>query len=627
MSYSHRSPTLSTLGSTACVLDAATTRPRRQRPAHDRTMPDALHPFAQTPTESDVPTLPSDDFARRASLRVTNLMWFLGAGASASAGLPTATDMIWEFKQKLFVSQRRGSLQTVSDLSHPTVRDRLQAHIDSLGFPSPGAPDEYAALFEAVYPAESDRQKYLDAKLVGAKPSYGHMALATLMRAKLTRIVWTTNFDALIADACARAFGTTSALTTVALDAPELADQVIAAERWPVEIKLHGDFRSRRLKNTGDELRHQDVRLRRALSEQCCRFGLVVAGYSGRDDSVMDTLEQAIGRPGAFPAGLFWLHRGDGPPLPRVDRLLNRGAQIGVDVAFVPTQNFDESLRDTIRLLDSVDTQPLAEFAAERRPWTPASLPPARAKGWPVVRLNALPVVEAPSTCRRVVCGIGGTSEVRRAVEAARVDVMAVRSQTGVLAFGADTDVRTSFDAFGITEFDLHTLEIRRRRYESAERGLLRDALTTAIGRHRGLLASRRRRSDLLQPADPQDPLWQGLRALVGSLSGTVPDHPGLKWSEGVSTRLDWASDRLWLLIEPCTVFEEVSDRDRTAAADFARERNVARYNRALNELIGFWAQYLARDGEEMRALGVGHGVDAAYRLSSITGFSRRIIA
>ena len=93
---------------------------------------------------------------------------FLGAGASASAGLPTAIDMIWEFKQKLYVSQRRGSLPTVSDLSHPLVRARLQAHVDSLGLPPSGAPDEYADLFEAVYPAESDRQKFLDAKVAGA---------------------------------------------------------------------------------------------------------------------------------------------------------------------------------------------------------------------------------------------------------------------------------------------------------------------------------------------------------------------------------------------------------------------------------------------------------------------------
>jgi hypothetical protein len=102
-------------------------------------------------------------------------MWLLGAGASASAGIPTARDMVWEFKQLLFVSQRRISPQAVADLSNPAIRAQLQAHIDASEYlPGSGAADEYAALFEAVYPAETDRRAYLDSKMAGAKPSYGH---------------------------------------------------------------------------------------------------------------------------------------------------------------------------------------------------------------------------------------------------------------------------------------------------------------------------------------------------------------------------------------------------------------------------------------------------------------------
>jgi hypothetical protein len=58
---------------------------------------------------ASVPEIGADDFARRFSLRAPNLMWFLGSGASAAAGIPTAFDMIWEFKQQLFISQRRVS--------------------------------------------------------------------------------------------------------------------------------------------------------------------------------------------------------------------------------------------------------------------------------------------------------------------------------------------------------------------------------------------------------------------------------------------------------------------------------------------------------------------------------------
>ena len=165
-------------------------------------------------------------------------MWLLGAGTSASAGIPTAWDMIWEFKQQLYVSQRRVALKTVADLSNPAVRRQIQDFIGSQeAFPAPESPEEYAILFEAVYPSEADRRTYIDAKITGAKPSFGHIALATLMKAGHTKLVWTTNFDPLIADGCARVFSGTGNLSTVALDAPDIGRQIINGERWPAEIK------------------------------------------------------------------------------------------------------------------------------------------------------------------------------------------------------------------------------------------------------------------------------------------------------------------------------------------------------------------------------------------------------
>lgn len=576
---------------------------------------------------ANLPQIGADDFARRFSLRAGNLMWLLGAGASASAGIPTAWDMVWEFKQRLFISQRRVSLQSVADLSSPVIRGHLQAHVDSSGhFPASGHTDEYAALFEAVYPADADRRAYLDGKMGGAKPSYGHLALATLMHAQLTRLVWTTNFDALLADACAKVYDATGPLTTVALDAPDLAAQLIGEGRWPIELKLHGDFRSRRLKNTSDELRHQDVRLRQVLVDSCRRFGLVVAGYSGRDDSVMDALEQALDHPNAFPVGLFWLCRGKDPPLPGVAQLLKRAAEMDVEAALVPIENFDEILRDLMRLIEGIDTNVLDSFASERRRWSGAPRPSGR-RSWTVVRLNALPVTQAPTVCRRVLCQVGGQIEARVAVEKAGVNVLVARVRAGVLAYGADADVRTAFEVHNITEFDLHTIETKRLRYESGERGLLRDALTSAITRERGLDVTRRRSTDLLAPADPQHAAWAPLQSLAGTIDGTVKDHPELRWREGVGTRLDWADDRLWLLIEPRTVFDGLTEDNRAVAADFARERTFKRYNRQLNELIVFWAALLAGDGGDLRALGIGDGVDALFRLSPDTGFSRRATA
>jgi hypothetical protein len=570
-----------------------------------------------------LPEIGADDFARRFSLRSSNLMWLLGAGASASAGIPTAGDMIWEFKQTLFVTQRRVSPKMVADLSSPAIRAQLQAHIDSLGrLPATGAPEEYAALFEAVYPAEADRRVYLDSKMSGAKPSYAHIALATLMRAQLCRLVWTTNLDPLIADACARVYDGTGYLTTATLDAPALAKQCVDEGRWPVEVKLHGDFRSRRLKNTSDELRLQDEQLRRILVDSCRRFGLVVAGYSGRDSSVMDALDEAT-QAGAFPAGVFWLHRGEDPPLPRVGYLLAKAAALGIDAALVCIENFDEIMRDLMRLKVDIDTRVLLEFALDRRRWSAAPAPGGH-RGWPVVRLNALPVVETPTVCRRIVCSVGGHADVRNAVEAAGVDVLATRTKAGVLAFGTDADMRSAFDAYGIADFDLHTIETKRLRYDSGDRGLLRSALTRAITRQLGLTAIRHGNTDLLAPSDPRCDAWAELKQQAGPLTGTVTSNSELRWHEGVGIRLDWADERLWVLIEPRIVFEGINEENRGVAADFSRERSVKRYNRQLNALIAFWAKRIAADGSELRAFGIGDGVDAVFRLSGDTAFSRR---
>lgn len=240
------------------------------------------------------------------------------------------------------------------------------------------------------------------------------------------------------------------------------------------------------------------------------------------------------------------------------------------------------------------------------------------------MRLNALPLLRAPTQCRKVVCEVGGYKEAAAAVEKAGVDVIIARVRAGVLAYGSDAEVRSAFEAHRITVFDLHSIETKRLRYDSGERGLLRDALSRAIARSRALDIYRRRNTDLFAPSDPSADVWKPLRQLVPPLSGVVEGFPNLRWREGIGTRLDWADERLWLLIEPRIVFDGLTEENRAAATDFARERTVKRYNRTLNDLIAFWARILAGDETDMRALGISDGVDAVFALSGQTAFSRR---
>lgn len=568
---------------------------------------------------ADITEIAPDDFARRFSMRSGKLMWLLGAGVSASAGILTAWDMIWRFKRELYITQRKASRHSVEDLSNPTIQAILDGFVaESETLPKPGAPDEYSALFEATYPQEQDRRSYIEHMIRGMKPTQGHLALAALMEAKHTNIVWTTNFDHLLSDACARTYGTTAALNTASLDGAELAGEFISEQQWPIEVKLHGDFRSRRLKNTGEELRHQDARLRRQLVDACRRFGLIVAGYSGRDDSVMDALEAALEETGAFPGGLFWLHRGDHPPFERVTQLLARAAAADVECGLVRIENFDEAMIDLLRLLPDVSDAELRAEGQNRKRFSPAPAPTGT-KGYPVLRMNALAVTH-PTNCRKVVCSIGGAKDVRDLVEASGSRLIAARTQSGVIGFGSDEEFRSTFGPFNITDFGLLTFEERRLRYDSQERGILRRALVSAIAAAGEFDVRPRGSRDLLAPADPAAERWQRLRDIVGPIAGTVPKDRSISWREGVGLRLEWASEQLWLLFEPRILFDGGSEETKAITSDFARERTVRRFNPVLDKMIDYWADALR--GENIRALGIGDGIDATFSMGKRSAYS-----
>jgi NAD-dependent SIR2 family protein deacetylase len=567
------------------------------------------------------------DFLRLHQIRSPNIMWFLGAGASASAGIPTAFNLIWDFKRTLYCSAQKVSINSCPDLGSPVLRAKLQHYFDAAGtFPPENSDEEYSRYFEVAYPDEQDRRRYIDQLVASATPSYGHLALATLLRVDRARIVWTTNFDSTIEDATAKVFGGTSGLITATLDSAQLAMEAINEGRWPLLVKLHGDFRSRKLKNITPELQAQDAKMRRALVEACKRFGLAVVGYSGRDRSVMDALDEAIDNGNGYPLGLFWFQRTDSPSLPRVEDLVTKATARGIQAAFIHVETFDELLSDVLLLVKDIPTD-LTDMLDKHAPRvTDAPIPDTRGR-WPVVRLNALPVVSYPTLCRRIVCNIGGVKEVREAVSNAGVDVITSRRQVGVLAFGRDVDVRKAFAPHEISEFDVHAIEAHRLRYESAELGLIYSALSHAIARERPLKAERIR-GDLIriERDHSKEDVFKPLRAAIGDLAGTVPTT-NLEWAEAAWIRLEYRLGRLWLLIEP-TIWVEPTLDDQVFAEtrEFIRKRLAGRFNQKWNEMIDAWSQIITNGEQqtEIRAFGIGDGVDATFVVSSITAFSWR---
>jgi hypothetical protein len=221
--------------------------------------------------------------------------------------------------------------------------------------------------------------------LHGATPTFGHQILAALMKLDKVRLVWTTNFDRLVEDAAAIAFGSTSDLTVSTIDSGGVAMRALNEGSWPLLGKLHGDFQSVALKNTTEELKTQEGALRAALIESCKRFGLIVAGYSGRDESVMKALEEAVTQPNAFPGGLFWISKSGWPIYRRVEELLTRAEGIGIKAYLIETETFDELMGDLAQQIEDLPPEVLGTLNKMRSKVTNVPLPEP-GSGWPVVR-------------------------------------------------------------------------------------------------------------------------------------------------------------------------------------------------------------------------------------------------
>jgi hypothetical protein len=549
----------------------------------------------------------------------------LGAGASATS-VSTAGDLIWDFKRQLYCSDTRTPLANLADLGDQTVRLRLQRYFDERGrFPAAGDPSEYSFYFELAFPSPADRRRYVERLADQGTPSFGHEVLAYFLKHGRITVVWTTNFDRTIEDAAVKVLGGTGRLAVVDDAKADQAARVLNEGGRILLGKLHGDFLSTHLRNTEEEVRRQDERLRDALIETCKRFGLVVVGYSGRDDSVMNALEAAIDGGRGYPNGLYWVHRSVTTPVLRVRQLLERVRLVGREADLVEAETFDELMGDLLTLETGLPEDVLAALN-ERRPRRLSAwdVPPP-ATSYPIVRTNAFPLVDRPSTARLVRAKVPSWKDMRSAVAEAGVDVI-VALRAGVLAFGADADLRRAFGRFGDLEMDVHPLEARRLGYESPELGLLYAALVRALARGLPLRVARRRSEYHLavDPARATDPVLQPLARCVGPVSGVVD---GVLWSEAVRVGLEFRLERCWCLLTPTVRLHwEGEGRPPQAAVDLSRERQATRYNDRWNSLLDGWREvFFGADATRMfSSFEPIEGVNARFTLARTTAYTGR---
>ena len=160
-------------------------------------------------------------------------------------------------------------------------------------------PAERMALLRPYFePTEADREN-------GAKlPTPAHRAIAEMVAAGYLRVIITTNFDRLLEVALEAAGVPYEAAYT-----PDALQGLLpyALSRCVV-IKVNGDYKDTRIRNTRRELAKYHAKLNAYLDRVLDDFGLIICGWSAIWDIA---LRDALVRSGNRRFGYFWSLRGD----------------------------------------------------------------------------------------------------------------------------------------------------------------------------------------------------------------------------------------------------------------------------------------------------------------------------
>jgi hypothetical protein len=573
--------------------------------------------------------------------RPQNFAWFLGAGASATAGLPTATDIIWDLKRRHYCREENQDVSR-QDMQNEAIRSRIQAFMESRGFPALWADDEYPAYFEKIFGEDKERQRrYLKAILSEDRVSLsvGSRVLGAMFASGLARAAFTTNFDTVVEKAVAEVAG--QSLSAFHLEGSSAANQALNNEEYPVYCKLHGDFRYDSLKNLSADLATQNAALSECLVNAGNRFGFIVAGYSGRDLSIMDLIRRVLETNNPFPHGLFWTGIKGAEVRPVVDELLQQGRAKGVNAQYVPIETFDALM---LRLWRNIDNRP-QKFEAQVRKTksTSVNIPlpqPGHAK--PILRLNALPILSMPEQYLELSFKSSKDwDDIRKARVESHGKLILTKAEA-VLCWGERGLIK---EVFGN---DLSSMDDRNLPTDLLSpnhlyvKGFAEEALCRALARNKPL-RSRIARSSATLITDSRPEAQTDLAPLiniVGMTSGTVPgliapltdDHPNpekVTWAEAIRVSIDAKKGQLWLLLDPDVWIWPT--RARRVASDFLDQRRGDRYNKVYNAILDAWVQILLGTDErnkevELSAFDAGTGPEnPSFKVASRTAFARRL--
>ena len=306
---------------------------------------------------------------------VPNFSLLLGSGASSTSGVKTAEEMIEEWRRHLF-----GDSGMDYSYQEWIAKQKWYRH-----------EDEYSILFEEIFDQPSQRRVYVEECVKNAHPNWGYVYLTNLLQSRFFDVVFTTNFDDLINEAC---YLYSHSLRPVVAAHDSAIQGIRVTSNRPKIIKLHGDFLYDNIKNTLAELETLENNTKRKLNQFAQEYGLVVVGYSGRDRSVMDTLELLLRDEENFKQGIYWCNRRGTSISDRLESLLRRDR-----VYLINVEGFDEFMAELHTAVKLTLPKPIAqpfEMARDRaRLITDID---ERLRSHPIIGVHAREVLRSVST-------------------------------------------------------------------------------------------------------------------------------------------------------------------------------------------------------------------------------------
>lgn len=220
----------------------------------------------------------------------------LGSGVSRGAQVPTGWEVTLDLVTRLAVASGEDKPTQPAEWyrerygTDPDYSDVLEQLADT--------PEERQTLLRAYFePTEQERADGIK------QPTKAHHAIADLAGRGLVRVILTTNFDLLIEQAL-EAAGITFDLW---FSSDAISGGVPLTHGRTVVVKLHGDYRDTRVRNTLTELENYDSPVDTLLDRVLDEFGLIICGWSGVWDAA---LRKAILRAPNRRFRTFWTTRG-----------------------------------------------------------------------------------------------------------------------------------------------------------------------------------------------------------------------------------------------------------------------------------------------------------------------------